>query len=833
MADIVERQDIRPGIYSEALEITWLIIIFLVPLFFNSLGHQVFYLNKTLLLQFLTMAMLGFWVAGWLQNQRSNDRFKWQVIFSSPLHLTIVVFGLLNILSTAASITPAISFWGSYFRKDGLLTILCWILFFFIIAQRLRHRDQIFRALYTLLLSSAIVSLVGILQYFFPNIIPGLEPTVRIFSTVGNALSLSAFLSMVIPFNLALILYLWNKRRDRNNTKIFISLVTLLAMQFWCLWLAQYSITILLYIIAPVIFLIVLGIVKGRRLILSLGAASMLILIVIAAWLVIPLLFSSSSLESSASAYPEPAPVSEAVGLHTLGVRVQYWRSAADVLIKSPEVPFSNDSLHPVRRVIGYGPETFSVTSQLFFPEKMEEYSNLLVMPLTRPHNHYLYLATTVGLLGLLSFLSILAAFFYLCIRYLRRKTSGIYKLLLIAMVAAVSQFIADIFFNPSTIAPELVFWLSLGLVPVVGRFTMNEEFGQARVKDSIEIKGKGKYNINKARRYVSAVSALLLILIGASITIRPFLADMYLQKGFEYQTRQGEQALRAFHTAVTLLPEEALYWNALGFYDYYIAGQVTEGKLKGDILTQATDALEKARELEPYTSYRYWSLADVYTYWANEGAVDKWPTALSLYERASQLIPRNAAILNKWSLALILKGDLDKAQTQLDYAASIDPGWAETSFLSGLLLAKEGKNDEAALKIIMPIRGNSSNLDYFIDFCSNLDMYHAMGLVQNALDMYVVGVSDEWAGRAMLGITSLYTGDLDKSLEQLNVAMLTAPNESVGGVFRAILRLSAMSPAFRNSIADLAAEWRDKLSQSPDRNTLLPAFDQLMGTTN
>src|SRR4030065_473043 len=109
---------------------------------------------------------------------------------------------------------------------------------------------------------------------------------------------------------------------------------------------------------------------------------------------------------------------------------------AVNIVLKSPEGPFSNDRLHSLRGVIGYGPETFIVTFQLFFPEKMEQHGNssLLVMPLTRPHNHYLYLATTIGLLGLLSFLSILAAFFYLCFRYLRRTTADIDKLLLIAM---------------------------------------------------------------------------------------------------------------------------------------------------------------------------------------------------------------------------------------------------------------------------------------------------------------------------------------------------------------------------------------------------------------
>jgi tetratricopeptide (TPR) repeat protein len=192
-------------------------------------------------------------------------------------------------------------------------------------------------------------------------------------------------------------------------------------------------------------------------------------------------------------------------------------------------------------------------------------------------------------------------------------------------------------------------------------------------------------------------------------------------------------------------------------------------------------------------------------------------------------LFPRNAVILNKWSLALTIKGDLDEARTKLDYAESIDPGWAETSFLSGLLLAREGKNDEAALQITAPIRNKPANLDYFIDLCTNLDTYDMVRPLQNALDAYLPSATREWTGHAMLGVTSLFTGDLSKSLDELNSAMLAAPAKDVGGLFQAILKLSTMSTPLRAALPNVAEEWRDKLSQSPERDTLLPELDQLI----
>ena len=876
----VENQNRLAGVFKRALEITWLAVIFLVPLFFNPLIHQAFYLNKTLLLQFLVMAMLGFWIADWLLSRGSHNRLKWQGILSSPLHLSILVFGLLAILATATSITPAISFWGSYFRKAGLLTLVCWILFFLIVAQQLRHRAQIFRAIYALLLSSGIVSLVGILQRFFPSILPNLESTTRIFSTAGNPLSLSGFLAMVIPFNLALIAYSWNKitstchpERQRRvskpsvrlttsqilrslrsrffaslrmtggnteqsshnrgkwaNTIRLISLVILLALQFWCLWLAQYSITILLYVVAPIIFITLLGWTKRKKALLSFGAVSMLVLAIVAASLLLPMLFPSTNAKAPKSLSSELSLNTEELGLKTLDWRVQYWRSAIDIVTKSPEVPFSNDSLHDFRRLIGYGPETFIITFQFFLPEKMEEYASLLFDPVTRPHNHYLYLATTVGLLGLMSFLAILAVFFYLCFRYLRRLTADIYKLLLIAMVAGMVQYMADIFFNPSTISAELVFWLTLSFIPVLGRLTTSDEPERPKAADLTQPDSGQKCYVNKTRRYVSIGCALLLILIGIGITARPFLADMYLQKGLNLQARQSEQAILAFDKAVKLSPGEAIYWHCLGLYGYSVARIVKEEALKTEILTLATNAFEKARELEPYIVYRYHVLADVYVYWAKAGAVDKWAVALSLYDKASQLVPHNAIILNKWSLALIIKGDFDEAQTKLDYTASIDPGWAETSFLSGLLLAEEGKSDEAALKITAPIQENPTNLIYFIDLCRSLIMYDMVSPLKDTLEIHTVEAPNDWIAHALLGITSLFSDNLDNGLVEFNTAMLLVPDNDVGDLFRAILNITTMSQKFKTALPGVATEWRDKLARSPERDTLLPAFHQLMG---
>ncbi|HEX7363686.1 MAG TPA: hypothetical protein VF366_00735, partial [Dehalococcoidia bacterium] len=434
-------------------------------------------------------------------------------------------------------------------------------------------------------------------------------------------------------------------------------------------------------------------------------------------------------------------------------------------------------------------------------------------------------------LLGLMSFLAVLGVFFYLCYRYLRKARDDIDKLLLVAMVAAVVQYMADVFFNPSNICPELVLWLSLSFVPIIGRLIAKPASETITMGDD-KHKIKPKSDVYKIRQYGSAVCAGLFVIFGIGITIRPVLADIYLRKAVNLQTVHIGQAITSFERATQIDPQEATYWHFLGEYSFSVGRNLTDESLKDEAFSLSTKAYNRAVQSTPYIALERYSMADVYTYRAALGNTDKWPQALSSYDAAAQLFPDNAVILNKWALASIVKGDLNEADIKLEAAASADPQWAQTSFLSGLVLELEGKDEEASSKITTPVRDKPLNLSYYVDWCNTLQRYYTLEPLRNLLADYTATEPGDWVGHALLGITDLFLGDINNSVMEFDTSMKTATADDAGPLFFTVMDLSNLSPSLKATLPSVAADWKVKLNQSPERDSLLPVLEQLLSRT-
>jgi len=227
------------------METAWLMAIILAPLFFNVYTQRVFEPDKISMVR--NVALFGL-VAGvikliemWDSARKDGDDDKrfWQ----EPLVLPVVALAATYLLSTALSVTPRQSFWGSYQRLQGTFTMLSYIILFFVTLGVMRREEQWRRLQYTIILISLPIALYGIMQHYHLDPLPwGGDTTTRIAANMGNSIFLAAWLIMAVPLTIERLLTAVRKMlRDDNGSQadaiiagatLFVLLVQVIAILF-------------------------------------------------------------------------------------------------------------------------------------------------------------------------------------------------------------------------------------------------------------------------------------------------------------------------------------------------------------------------------------------------------------------------------------------------------------------------------------------------------------------------------------------------------------------------------------------------------------------------
>ncbi|RPJ64299.1 MAG: hypothetical protein EHM12_00025 [Dehalococcoidia bacterium] len=784
----------RSSKFDVAIECLWLIVIFIIPLYFNPLTLHAFYFVKSLALVLLVSLMLGLCFAQLIiYPRRIGISAIVQYIKSSPLQVAAVIFGLIWIISASFSIMPYKSIWGNLAGTLGLLPNLSWVIFFIILTLKIGSREQIFRVLYTLVISAGLVSFIGILQYIDPHVLPWFRFEERVYSTDGNPLSLSAFLAMILPVTLALIIMSWYGSRSQGKNKVvFAGLMLLFALQLGCLVLAQYSLTLLLFIVGIFSFFALIGYFLQKKATIALSIVFLLVIVVVAGVLLGPMLLSVDSVVDVGNQASAVA-AAEQVGLPTLSIRVDAWKCAANVILQSPEIPYYQDNYHWLRRIIGYGPETFIAVSQLRFPASLRSHDTFESLVIAQPQNHYLYLGATIGILGLLSFLSIMFIFFLIGFKSLMRSKDRETIILFSAFISAVFQYCVHIIFNASVICPELVLWTVMGLTVALGKMKNVGSEEMADTPDQLPVQRTAvtKNTAGLVRKSLATVVILVSAATGFYLTLPPLMANMKIQSGLQIVNKDKGAALAFYQEATKIEPRQSYYFNFVGNLAYIMAMGKDYVQDKQGLMGISEAAYLKAIAQEPQMAIWHYRLADIYVSWVNIGDKSKLADALALYEKADRLFPGNAVILNKWAFALIINGDYAAAGMKLDEAERNDPAWVQTRYFKGFLQASTGDIGGAG-KLFLAVTDDTFNeIRYFINYCGTIAGTGKASLVRDSLKTQLDDGHGEWTAFAFLAVADVYSGNLEEAVSAFQQSATLVPDKSkyiLGGTIRAML---------------------------------------------
>ena len=229
-----DRQPTTPWT-SHALEILWLLAVFLVPLAFLSRDYLISELElafvdlpKIALFRTLAALMAAFWLIEWALPPPTSSRrnaTKWNIlvwgagaiqafhdlrawVFAHPSRWVIAAAALFlfsTLLSTALSVSFSVSAWGLVPGLDSYpaYTVVAHLLLFGAVATHLKTRAQLARLLGAVVCMAVLVSGYAIAQRFGMDPFSLLEGTSRASSTLGNPIVAGSVLVLTIPLTLA------------------------------------------------------------------------------------------------------------------------------------------------------------------------------------------------------------------------------------------------------------------------------------------------------------------------------------------------------------------------------------------------------------------------------------------------------------------------------------------------------------------------------------------------------------------------------------------------------------------------------------------------------
>ena len=466
----------RPAFLDRVVEAGWLMAGAGLPFSFAPWGRNAFELPKALLL-WAAVAVMG---AAWLVQRKQSDPSALRDNHLNRAVCATLVFACALVLATLLSVNPLVSGLGSYDRMQGLLTLLCYLALFLLIADGLREPAQVDRLLGAIAWGSVPVVAYGLAQAV------GLDPLnwqvdeSGVIGTLGRSNFLGAYLVLVLPLTVASA----SRAGDQKGRAAY---AVLIGAQLVCL------------------------LATGARAAWAGGLAAGFVLILAAAWRRGYRRFAvaGAGLGFSGLLVVVGVLILMPGQQGSIGARAMIWRATWPLIAARP--------------VLGYGLETFGQTFTSVFPPGLVYLQGRAVL-VDRAHNLILDTLASTGLLGLVSFAAIVGVALASGLQGLTRsKNRGVSVVLAAALAAAVGHLVETQFsFQVTTTAT--LFWLTLGVlvaawrdlpaissVAVSSQATASQNHVRSRETRRIWVATRGK--TGRCLRYALAASLLLTVL--------------------------------------------------------------------------------------------------------------------------------------------------------------------------------------------------------------------------------------------------------------------------------------------------------------------------------
>lgn len=443
-----------------------------VPLLFTPFLFSGFELGKAILLRLVTMVALLLIVFVAIR----DAKFGW-IKVSKKFWITLGVFILVNILACVFSIAPMLSFWGSYERQHGLLQLIYYVSFFFLFISFIEKKD-VRKIIYWMCATGTAIALIAILQNYFGIFLSIWDTSVLVgrlaIGTLGQPNFLASYLLMLIPFFVIFC-------GDNKGWRKYLWLAGLV-LALWAI-LVTLSRGALVGIFAMMIFM---GVFYKKKL--------LVIPVLIMSMILLANIFVGQTLVRENKLLSRL--ILDGESLRSVESRLEIWPATLKMIERRP--------------ILGYGQEVFKESFLKFAPQRLLEIEDTHEKA-DRAHNEILDITSSIGIVGLLSYLALLFGIIKLGVD--KRKDSIIF-----ASSSSLLALFANNMFEFSTTTNYVLWWLILGIIVVIG--------GEKHIVNLNIFKKKLYYYL------VSIIAIFVALFISLFTIINPVIADYHYNEG-------------------------------------------------------------------------------------------------------------------------------------------------------------------------------------------------------------------------------------------------------------------------------------------------------------
>lgn len=635
---------------GQTIYIIFLALAIITPLLFTTQTTEIYEIPKMYFVYFASTILLTLTVTKFIVDKKIK-------LPTGAVTISLTIFILIQVISTLFSQDKFTSIFGYPTRLNGGLISQFAYLVIFLTGLINLNTQKAKSFLIAIVFAAVAVSAWGIPSHFDADpsclVLTGkltsacwqkeFDPTLRIFSTLGQPNWLASYLTLILPISLAFSLFY-----KENKAKLIFAAAS--ATIFFAIILTNSRAGLLGLLVSFAVFAALVGI-KTIKTNIKFITALGIVFVIIATFFGTNLISRTKDLvtsqkqvrlELTQTTTPTQSSLTSG-GTESSQIRLIIWRGAIDVFKSSP--------------LLGTGPETF-VSSYYKFRPLAHNQTTEWQFFYNKAHNEFLNYAANTGLLGLLSYLVFLAI--TILTIYKSKEVTIVER----AVISAILGYLTTIFFGFSTVATQTIFFLL-----IVAALSGKTKFVTLQIN----------FLKNSLIQKTFVAITLLVGLFVSTLFVRLYFAETLAKRAL---STSGTTELIAYRNAITTSPVNNPYLATDFAYaiSSYVS-EITNTQNKSKLITEVNDLEKEASSLSPNNYLINQRIAKTYLLIAQENPIYQ-ENATFYAGKLTQMAPTNPESFLILAKVQISSDQKDQAIISIKKALELKPDYVEAQQL-------------------------------------------------------------------------------------------------------------------------------------------------------